>query len=249
MAPVLRHFALCVATVILQEVYGFAGAPIMSLADRATAGALRAKTIDVSSAPITHITTEAELNQILTCSPLNPVVVKFVSPACRACKALQKPTAALALKHEHVRFVEVDVFEARELKRALGIRVVPTVHVYAGPLGRVFAESLGPSKFGQLNDLIERYGDLSAFIRRGSGGLMEKLGAFGSSTEQLPRLHVPGGIQLQRRPGMMEVLARREEALARAELARAEAGASSLADLASMAAAAASAASSAAAAA
>lgn len=45
--------------------------------------------------------------------------------------------------------VQIDVQESPELKRTLGVKAVPTVKLYAGPLGQVASFACGPRKVRQ----------------------------------------------------------------------------------------------------
>ena len=69
----------------------------------------------------------------------------------------QQQQQQLLLKYGDVRFAEVEFSANAELCRTLGIKKLPNVHLYKGPLGRITGFPCGPSKFGLLEDTVTRF--------------------------------------------------------------------------------------------
>ncbi|KAI2502236.1 thioredoxin [Fragilaria crotonensis] len=113
-------------------------------------------------------------------------VVKFYASWCKSCQKfgvlykrlatqcgdLYETTSSLSEKHHHdqsqllkrgnVRFAEVEFGANAELCRSLGIKKLPNVHIYKGTeLGRITGFPCGPSKFGMLEDTLQRFRTMS----------------------------------------------------------------------------------------
>eukprot|EP00611_Tribonema_gayanum_P028464 TRINITY_DN7323_c3_g1_i2.p1 TRINITY_DN7323_c3_g1~~TRINITY_DN7323_c3_g1_i2.p1 ORF type:complete len:249 (-),score=68.63 TRINITY_DN7323_c3_g1_i2:528-1274(-) len=174
-----------------------AGALTMrSLADRNTA------TVDLSTAPVTRVTTSQEYHALLAENPESLVVFKWFAPWCRSCKAMDLKFKRLALENPCVVFAEIDIDVSRELKRQHGVKAIPAIHMHAGHLGLVENFTCGPSKVLLLSRRINMYANVAAYVAKAKGGLMEKLSAFSAGVaSKLPIPSAPIGTASK---GLME---------------------------------------------
>jgi thiol-disulfide isomerase/thioredoxin len=109
------------------------------------------------------------------------VVVHFYAAWCAACKGLhpkvRAPATALPLAarlrphvprppqlvqimeaREDVLFLKVNYDENKPMSRTLGVKVLPTFHMYRGPSGRVAEFSASLSKIQRLRDALDAHG-------------------------------------------------------------------------------------------
>ncbi|CAM9355894.1 unnamed protein product [Choristocarpus tenellus] len=126
---------------------------------------------DTGPSVVGRITTEAAYYQMLESNPDTLVVVKFFAPWCRSCKAMDVKYQRLAKETPGVKFFEVDVVEGIDLKKALGVRVVPSVKLYAGStLGQVASFSCGPRKFPELVRKLGLCKDVPTLVSKVTAG-------------------------------------------------------------------------------
>ena len=59
---------------------------------------------------------------------------------------------------EDVQFVKVNYDDNKNMARTLGVKVLPTFHMYRGPSGRVAEFSASLSKIQRLRDALEAHG-------------------------------------------------------------------------------------------
>jgi hypothetical protein len=59
---------------------------------------------------------------------------------------------------EDVQFIKVNYEDNKALSRTLGVKVLPTFHMYRGPSGRVAEFSASLSKIQRLRDALEAHG-------------------------------------------------------------------------------------------
>eukprot|EP00903_Cladosiphon_okamuranus_P016881 g15563.t1 len=126
----------------------------------------------------------------------------------------------MSVLHEDVKFVEVDVHQSPELKKALGVRAVPTVKLHAGSLGQVASFTCGPKRASELERKINLCKDVPSLASRlgKGGGMMEMVAGeidsegpvstrrTASSYSHQPNNGPGGGVA----KGLMEKLARQE---------------------------------------
>ncbi|CAM9247529.1 unnamed protein product [Hapterophycus canaliculatus] len=171
--------------------------------------------VDTSNAPVKLIKSRAEYEALLRENSDNLVVIKFFAPWCRSCKALDVKYRRMAVAYEDVKFVEVDVHQSPELKKALGVRAVPTVKLHAGLLGQVASFTCGPRKAANLERKIKLCRDVPALTSRlGKGtGMIEMLaGEMGTGKQESasPPLLSLGRPAEAVETGLMEKVARQE---------------------------------------
>lgn len=170
--------------------------------------------VDIASAPVQRIRSNADYRNALQENENNLVVIKFFAPWCRSCKAMDVKYRRLAAQNKNVKFFEIDVNESPELKKALGVRSVPTVKLHAGSLGQVANFTCGPRKVPELERKIKLCEDvpaLAARLSKGSGmmemvaGQMDHNKPGSDSAAQTP-VESPRIMK-----GLMEKLARQEQ--------------------------------------
>ncbi|CAM9577944.1 unnamed protein product [Pylaiella littoralis] len=177
--------------------------------------------VDTSEAPVTLVKSNTEYDAILRENNNTLVVIKFFAPWCRSCKALDVKYRRMAVKYEKVTFVEIDVHQSPELKKALGVRAVPTVKLHAGSLGQVASFTCGPKKAPDLERKIKLCEDVPGMAARlgQGGGMMEMVAgeidsdnAASSSPRSLqsPRQDLDGPAESVAK-GLMEKLALQEK--------------------------------------
>ncbi|GAA6051833.1 hypothetical protein JCM3770_005489 [Rhodotorula araucariae] len=75
---------------------------------------------------ITHLTTLAECNTLLTANKDRLTVIDFHAAWCGPCHAIAPVFEKLAGQHPGVSFVKVDVDKAQEISRAFRVTAMPT---------------------------------------------------------------------------------------------------------------------------
>uniref|UniRef100_A0A7S0BTB5 Thioredoxin domain-containing protein n=1 Tax=Rhodosorus marinus TaxID=101924 RepID=A0A7S0BTB5_9RHOD len=84
------------------------------------------------------------------------VLVKFYAPWCRACEKTGRLLEGVAPQYPEVSFNKINFSTNRELCRSLGIKAMPTFHVYYKG-EKIDDFSCGPKRFPQLVDRLESF--------------------------------------------------------------------------------------------
>mmetsp|Transcript_3272 Transcript_3272/g.4614 ORF Transcript_3272/g.4614 Transcript_3272/m.4614 type:complete len:191 (+) Transcript_3272:131-703(+) len=114
----------------------------------------------VRSRSIIPISGPNQFYEILQKNEDKVVAVRFYAPTCRPCKALGAKFNVWADQEyagRKVVFVDVDTFDPEniELRKKLGVRKIPLVHMYAGQNGKVEDFMCGPSKHDEFIEKLE----------------------------------------------------------------------------------------------
>eukprot|EP00904_Undaria_pinnatifida_P001857 jgi/Undpi1/11672/HiC_scaffold_36.g13967.m1 len=167
--------------------------------------------VDITNAPVQRIRSNADYLEALRGNERSLVVIKFFAPWCRSCKAMDVKYRKLAAQNQNVKFFEIDVNESPELKKALGVRSVPTVKLHAGSLGQVANFTCGPRKVPELErkiGLCENVPALAARLSKGSGMMEMVAGEMDDNKQGVPARTSVESPRIMK--GLMEKLARQE---------------------------------------
>ncbi|CAM9111217.1 unnamed protein product [Discosporangium mesarthrocarpum] len=144
---------------------------------RAAVKTVESNTQESAQSAVRRIATEEEYYGVLAANPDTLVVVKFFAPWCRSCKAMDLRYQRLAKENPDIQFFDVDVADSPDLKKALGVRVVPFVKLHAGMLGQIASFTCGPRKVPQLERKLSLCKDVPGLIEKVTGststGMME----------------------------------------------------------------------------
>ena len=78
---------------------------------------------------------------------------------------------------EEVLFVKVNYDQNKPLSRTLGVKVLPTFHMFRGPSGRVAEFSASLSKIQRLRDALDAHGAPRCIIGDATPSLVRARGA------------------------------------------------------------------------
>ncbi|KAA8498554.1 Thioredoxin-like 2, chloroplastic [Porphyridium purpureum] len=112
------------------------------------------------------IETKEQLDAVISTGKL--VVVKFGSPSCRSCKFLEKecPFISREFSQDTVDFVQLNLKESRDLFKELGIKTMPTVHLYRLDKGLLEEMAVAPNQISKLKELIALHEPLADQLAR-----------------------------------------------------------------------------------
>mmetsp|Transcript_33626 Transcript_33626/g.132558 ORF Transcript_33626/g.132558 Transcript_33626/m.132558 type:complete len:163 (-) Transcript_33626:391-879(-) len=108
-----------------------------------------------SSGNVMEMKTSQEYSKILNESD-DVVLVKFYAPWCRACDKAGRLLEAVTPQYPEVSFNQINFSTNRELCRSLGIKAMPTFHIYHDGV-KIDDFSCGPKRFPELVNRLESY--------------------------------------------------------------------------------------------
>jgi len=110
---------------------------------------------------IQRIDSQPAFRELIDRNPEKIVVVKFFSNQCQACKKIapryRQYARDFSTDSSQFEFAEIEVLQNRNLMKELGVKRMPSVHFYAGELGKVEDLLCGPKKIPILKETLTRY--------------------------------------------------------------------------------------------
>ncbi|KAJ8906500.1 hypothetical protein NDN08_002993 [Rhodosorus marinus] len=108
-----------------------------------------------SSGNVMEMKTAQDYSNIVNDSD-DVVLVKFYAPWCRACEKAGRLLEAVTPQYPEVSFNQMNFSTNRELCRSLGIKAMPTFHLYYEG-EKIDDFSCGPKRFPELVERLESY--------------------------------------------------------------------------------------------